>query len=280
LEAKGDAIEFFTGRSLEYWLETHTLDFSVGPDDQGHERNVLVIGAGELDPELAQWEQTIADLTVPSGMGQFDTAAFTDAHVREKAAIRLRVRALICIKERIKARCLNYLIRLERQLDAQQRPESFLQQVQSKVNNFFKARSEDVYSKLLKASELVGSSSPEDMSLLLTQVRRALKAAADHFYPPSNSAITCSDGKERTLGDDQYLNRLSEFLATRLGKSSSRDLLKAELEHLAVFMRRLNDVASKGVHANVAPSEAKQGLLGVYLLLYNICSRLEENTPA
>jgi hypothetical protein len=79
------------------------------------------------------------------------------------------------------------------------------------------------------------------------------------------------------LGEDRYLNRLDEFLLTRLGNSSSRDLLRSELSYLSAFARRLNDISSKGVHADVTPEEAKQGLLGLYMFLYNVISRLQEN---
>lgn len=256
--------------SLEYWLDSHTLDFTLSTDDNGEERNILDIGVGELDSELEKWEHSIQDMTIPPGMGEFDTAAFTDRYNNRKAQIRLRMQAIQTVKERIKTRCLNFAIRIERQLEAQQKSQSFLEQTQNDVNNYFKAHSEDVYTKLQKASQLVDSDNPEDLSLLLTQVRRAIKSAADFFYPPSNQAIKCSDGVERYLGDEQYLNRLKESLATRLAKSSSRDLLRAEFNHLAVFARRLNQVASKGVHANVSLSEAKQGLLGLYMFLYNI----------
>jgi predicted DNA binding CopG/RHH family protein len=273
---KKETQKFLYERSLEYWLESHTLDYSLGTDDSGEERNIFKIGVGELDSELEQCERMIQDMNIPSGMGEFDTAAFTDKYNSRKAQIRLRISTIQTIKERIKTRCLNYAIRIEQQLEAQQKTQSFLEQVQNDVNNYFKARSEDVYTKLQKATQLVDSENPEDLSLLLTQVRRAIKAAADFFYPPSDQVIKCSDGSQRVLGDEQYLNRLHEFLATRLAKSSSRDLLLAELDHLAVFARRLNDIASKGVHATVSLSEAKQGLLGLYLFLYNICSHLDE----
>ena len=32
-----------------------------------------------------------------------------------------------------------------------------------------------------------------------------------------------------------------------------------------MFVRRLNDVASKGVHTDVSHEEAKQGLIGLYM---------------
>ena len=168
-------------------------------NDKGEEQNVLAIGVGEIKPELGQWESAIQDLKLPSGMGEFDTAAFTDRYTYKKEWIRLRIRAVHTIKERIKTRCLNYAIRIERQLQAQEKTESFLQESHNEVNNYFKAYSEDVYAKLQKAAQLVDSSETEDYSLLLTQVRRAIKAAADFFYPPKVDPVICSDGKKRIL---------------------------------------------------------------------------------
>lgn len=274
---KKEAQKFLSESSLEHWLDTHTLDYSLCTNENGEDCNILAIGVGEIEPELEQWERSIKDLSIPSSMGEFDTAAFTDRYTNKKEYIRLRIRAVHTIKERIKTRCLNYAIRIERQIQTQSKSESFLQECYTQVNNYFKAYSEDVYMKLQKAAQLVGSNEPEDYSLLLTQVRRAIKVVADYFYPPKKELVTCSDGKERTLGEEQYLNRLQEFLSTTFPKSASRDLLRAELEHLAVFARRLNEVASKGVHANVSAQEAKQGLLGLYMFLYNVISQLQHD---
>jgi hypothetical protein len=107
-------------------------------------------------------------------------------------------------------------------------------------------------------------------------VRRALKAAADFFYPPEEEKVVCVDGVERALGDEQYLNRLQEFLAARLPQSTAKDLLRSELDHLASFIRRLNDMASKGVHTSVALVESKQGLVGLYFFLFNVCQHLSQ----
>ena len=80
--------------------------------------------------------------------------------------------------------------------------------------------------------------------------------------------------KVRTLGDDQYLNRLEELCNT-LPASSSSELLKAEVAYLSAFARRLNDIASKGVHAEATTAEAKQGLLGLDMFTSNLISRVE-----
>jgi hypothetical protein len=272
---KKDALKFLAKKSLEYWLDTHTLDYSLATNEDGEERNILAVGVGQIASELEQGELSIRDLTLPSGMGEFDTAAFTDRYMRTKELLRLRIRAVHTVRDRIKTRCLNYAIRVERQLQAQSKSQNFLEQIQNEVNNYFKAHSEDLYTKLQKAAQLVDSNDSEDHCLLLTQVRRAIKASADFLYPPVADPVLCYDGKERKLGEEQYLNRLQEFLMTRFSESTSRDLIKAELGHLDTLARRLNDIASKGVHADVSPQEAKQGLLGLYMFLYNVVVKLQ-----
>lgn len=271
---------FLWQTSFDRWLEIHTLDFSLSDDDDdlegGDARNVLKIPIGQLDSELEQWERSIADRTLPQGMSAFDTAAFTDRLLHQKTAIRLRLTALQTIKARLAARCLNYAIQIENQLRVQRRNQDFLDRVQNDVNNFFKARSDDVFLKLQKAAQLAASSDLEDSALLLTEVRRALKAAADFFYPPVAQKVVCADGTERLLGEEQYLNRLQEFLAQQLDRSTATDLLRAELDHLAVFFRRLNEIASKGVHGAVTAAEARQGLVGLYFFLFNVLQHLSQ----
>ena len=132
--------------------------------------------------------------------------------------------------------------------------------------------------KLQKASELSSSEELEDMSLLLTEVRRALKAAADHFCPAHPEKVLCSDGKERVLDDEKYLNRLQEFVVAKLPKSTTSDLLKAELKYLSSFVRRLNEMASKGVHSDVTTQEARQALVGLYFFLSNICQHITQDS--
>lgn len=261
--------------SLDYWLDIHTLDFSLSTTVNGDEKNVIKIPVGEMKSELEQWERSINDLTLPSGMGEFDTAAFTDRYNNQKAQIRLMIKAVYIVKERVKTRCLNYAIRTEKQLLGQKKSQGFLQECQNLVNNYFKQHSEDVYTKLQKATQLIDSTDPEDHSLLLTQIRRAIKAAADYFYPPLQHPTVCLDGQERLLGNDQYLNRLNEYLMKNIERSSSKTLLKTEFEHLSVFMKKLNEIASKGVHAEVTMNEAKQGLIGIYMFLHNLIIKIQ-----
>jgi hypothetical protein len=259
------------------------MDFTLSgrnedDEEEGDKHTVVNVSAGELGARISQWESSIEDTSVPSGMDPLDTAVFTNRMHNARAMARLQITALQIVRARLKTRCLNYAIEIERQLELQQKSQGFLETVQNDVNNFFKARSDEVYTKLRKAAQLSTSSDLEDFPLLLTEVRRALKAAADFFYPPVSGKVKCRDGKERELGEEQYLNRLQEFLVSRVAHSTAKDLLRVELEHLGAFFRRLNDMASKGVHSAVTVAEAKQGLVGLYFFLFNLSQHLSQDT--
>lgn len=275
-ELKEEVVKNLWEKTQDDWIKGRTLGFSISSEDEN--KNVLVYGIGELMTEVDQLEKSIEDMRLPSGMGEFDLAAFTDRYSNHKSQFRLMIKTIHTINDRIKTRCLNYAIRLEKQLEAQNKSVTFLHTIQNEVNNYFKANSDDVYMKLQKANQLVDSTDTEDHSLLLTLVRRAIKAVADYYYPPVDGLVKCLDGKERLMSDEHYLNRLQEFLSMTFSKSSSNDLLQAELEHLATVARKLNNVASKGVHTDVSFVEAKQGLVVLYMFLCSLTSKLQYKT--
>ncbi|CAN7640926.1 hypothetical protein LJR260_004674 [Variovorax paradoxus] len=275
---KDEARKYLREQSLERWLRMRTmpdLPFVMNSGSGDDKRNVFVVSAADLDADIEQCERSIADMTIPPSMGEFDTAAFTDRFLSSKGLLRQRIRTLQTTKTIVLDHCQNFAIKVERQLAAQVKTMSFLAEAQNQVQNYFKARSADVYDKLLKANQLLDSTSNEDQALLLTEVRRAIKAVADHFYAPRPGIHRCQDGVERKLGEEQYANRLYEFVHSEFKRSTSTELLRVETKHLLAFAERLNDLASKGVHADVTASEAKQGLLGLYMFLFNLCQRLE-----
>lgn len=271
---KKEAQKYLWEQAVERWLKERTVDWDTKKTED--EKFAYVKGVGEIKPDIEQLERMIDDMKIPQGMGEYDTAAFTDQYDLDKANIRMRIRDLITVKERIKSRCLNYAIQIEKQLENQEQSGAFIYSVYNEVNNYFKSRNEDVYNKLQKATQFANSENTEDHSLLLTSIRRVIVAVADYLYPSVEQPVICSDGKERKLGNEQYLNRLHEYLKSHFSKSSANELLMAELEYLSVFVRKLNDIASKGVHTNVSYTEARQGLVGLYMFLFNLMTKIQE----
>lgn len=272
---KEDAQSFVWKSTFEHWSEGRDLKYSLSGEA---DKTLLVLGVGELQKDVVQLKDRLFDLNIPDSMGEYDSAAFTDRYDQTKVEILNKIRATNTILERIRTRCLNYASRIEKQLNSQVVTTLFLGEVQTYVNLYFSNRSDETFRKLNKSLNLIGSKSPEDHALLLTSVRRAINCVADYFYPPASGEVVCSDGVSRKMGKDQYLNRLQEFCMTKFSSSTSKDLVKAELDYLIVFARKLNDIASKGVHSEVSLAEAKQGLVGLYLFLFNLINKLENGS--
>jgi hypothetical protein len=99
----------------ERWIQERTCQ-TLSSDDEG--RNVLGMGVGELFRDIENMERSIDDLQIPSGLGEYDAAAFTDQYVRLKGEMRLKIRACNEVLERVRTRCLYYATRVEGQLKA------------------------------------------------------------------------------------------------------------------------------------------------------------------
>lgn len=262
-----DEIKRIDDSTFEEWLHTRTMSYVLGDDPS---KNILAMTIGEIEADINSLSKEISEKIDTRGMDPFDAAAFTDRRNQRNSQFRLKLAAEKSIQAKIKASCLSYASKIESRLAAEENTESFLSEIQEKVNNYFSERSDSVYQKLIKASSLIGSKNSEDQALLLTCVRRLIKSVSDFFYPPRTDDIICSDGVVRKLGEEQYLNRLQEFCKTKLNKSTGSELIIKETEYLMAFARKLNDMASKGVHSSVSYSESKQGLVGIYLLLSNL----------
>lgn len=275
-DIKEEAQKILWKTVTEHWIEGRSLEYSLTDEP---DRTVIILGVGEMQKEIVVLSEIISDLKAPIGMTAYDLAAFTDRYDSDKSQFRLKIKGINSILERIRTRCLNYASKIEHQLTAQKEADSFLMQVQNEVNTYFSSRSEDTYTKLIKATDLLYSKNSEDHALLLTSIRRAIHSVANYFYPPVNEEVMGLDGKFHKMGDDQYINRLGEFVNKSFIKSTSTDVLKAELHYLMVFATKINEIASKGVHNEVTKSEAKQGLLGLYLFLANVIEKLEYSAP-
>lgn len=265
--------QFLEQTTRKRWVEIRSLPNPIVlTSESGLETalDFVTLPAGLLDENILQIKEQIAGLRIPSGMDPYDIAAFTDSFDAKKERLRTLLAAYCTVKARLKTLCTSYVSRFEQQLESQKKTHDFLYDLLNEVNNYFKGRSDLIYAKLQKASKLSGSTDPEDAALLLTEVRRALKDVADLVYPPKKGSVCCLDGKERDLGEDKYLRRLHEFLAQCSAGSTSKELLKAELQQLGLYTEKINQLASKGVHAAVTLAEAKQGLVGLYFFLFNI----------
>ena len=106
------------------------------------------------------------------------------------------------------------------------------------------------------------SDSGEELSQAVTTCRRILKATADHVYPPTDDI---SD-KGNQLDDQRYRNRIKEFVKASIQSQSLQAVVEKTVEGLYERFVALDGLASKGVHASLALSDAELCAIQTYII--------------
>jgi hypothetical protein len=120
----------------------------------------------------------------------------------------------------------------------------------------------------------------EARSQALTSCRRILKAVADALQPPTKETITGPDGNPVPLNDANYRARLRKYIMDHSEHENARYLLLAQVNDLGERISRLDNIGSKGVHAEVSPFEMNQCVIQTYLTVGDILRLSEGESSA
>ncbi|AGM07095.1 hypothetical protein [Amycolatopsis keratiniphila] len=191
----------------------------------------------------------------------------TDTVTRETAANIAHLRA---IQDGVRHTIFTALCSWERQLtytDVNERIfERFRSQVDATLANGAPQVLDQftaVYRRLREAAQRPESTVQEDLSQAVTTCRRILKAVADHVLPGERGATNESGVR---LDDPSYRNRVHEFIARHVNSGSVADSAKAAYGGLLERFKTLDELANKGVHAQLGLREAELCAISTYLV--------------
>ncbi len=182
------------------------------------------------------------------------------------------------VLERIRRKVIDFLTTSEAKLWFAAEAESFFVGPSETIRDWLASNAPDGLEQLKIARRRLEEGELEARTHALTSLRRLIKTIADFLYPPKSDAVQCSDGKVRQLGEDQYLNRLREFAATRINSRTSKKLVFSAFEDLDRRLDLAHDLACKGVHAEVTEFEVRMCFMQTYFLLGEMLV-LKENDP-
>jgi hypothetical protein len=118
--------------------------------------------------------------------------------------------------------------------------------------------------RLNAALENAVSDSPEHWANAAGTCRRLLKEVADALRPPGPDV----DG--RKMGEDNYVNRLVDWISRQERSATAREMAISDLEYLGQRLDSVAGAGHKGIHAEVTRHDASRFLVGTYLLLGDI----------
>lgn len=122
---------------------------------------------------------------------------------------------------------------------------------------------------------LIQSEMPFKLQQIALSCRIVLKSFADSVYPPSNQSILGFDGKEHTLKDDEYINRILAYIQKNQSSDTDISFMKSYLPYLGEFLFNINTLANVGTHNKRSTEYAKRCVIYTYLVLGDVINLTE-----
>lgn len=133
----------------------------------------------------------------------------------------------------------------------------------------------EIAEQLMLAFRAVSSDSKEEWSQALATSRRLLESLADKLYPATDENI-----KGRTFKQNQYINRIWRFMDVAIESKSNKEMAKAHVDYLGVWMAADYTLTCKGVHTEVSQLEATRAIFHIYLMLADLLEYLNVNSQS
>ena len=149
--------------------------------------------------------------------------------------------------------------------------DTVFERARKRFDGLLAERAPDVARKLAAAYERAYSEDPEEWSQALASCRRAIKALADALYPPTDEKV---DG--HSLTDQDYRNRLIQFVADHIESDSQKGLVDIEIDDVVRRVEALDKIASKGVHSDINARDLELAIIHTYLLAGELLDLLPE----
>jgi hypothetical protein len=234
---------------------------------------------GALEQQLQTTQAAHDDFLVPGGLSGGDLYYAQQHADGGRAQLIPIIGMLQGVLDRVRTAVHEFLVSTEAELERGQARAGLFERAQEYVNASLEQYAPSALSQFVAAQERLYSGTSEDLAHALTSCRRMIKSLADHLYPASNDAIVGADGVTRKMSDDQYRNRLLEYVRQTLGKHGQGEVMQRTLDSLGARLKSLDALASKGVHDEVSAAEAETCVVWTYLLAADLL-RLADGTSA
>lgn len=244
----------------EDYIERRTLD-------QEGEGKVMALSVRQIEEQVALLETTLRRNEPPDqGLDTRGSRSVRDEYLDLAAKFDPTIRGLRKILQRIRQRCHRFLVETEAAVDFTEIAWDAFARVRHLVDARLGAFAPHALNQFRAAYERAAAGDPEARSHALNSCRRILVSLADTLYPATGREVVGADGKSRKMTEDRYVNRLIQYAADHLKPTSARRLTQASVEELGARLDAINDLAAKGVHADVSSAEVDQCIVQTYML--------------
>lgn len=152
--------------------------------------------------------------------------------------------------------------------------DSIFSQFRKEADKKLEALAPSILEKLTSVYDNLDSENPEDWANAVHSCRRILVDLADALYPPRKEPAIVG-GKEIKVGEEQYINRLVQFIAGKSESKTYKDVVGADLANIGKRLDAINDAVCKGTHTEITKNEASRYIIHTYLLISDIVALMD-----
>ncbi len=206
----------------------------------------------------------------PPGMHTYDLGKYVaDQQKMRMTYVTTRI-PLDNILARVKDRLWEFLTETEHELTFGEATAETFDRLRAYVDRQLTTISPPALEQFQTAYRRLKDGGGEDRAHALTSCRRVLKTLADELYPARSAPVMGSDGKEHVLTDAAFVNRLLQYVNETVGKHENGAVVQATLMDIDARLSALNELASKGVHADVTTYEVDTCVVQTYLVVADV----------
>jgi hypothetical protein len=243
------------------------------------EANLLSVQQIEGTVQLFR-DQEAALVPPPPGMHTYDLGKYVADQQKTRMTYVTTRMPLDNILARIKDRLWEFLTETEHELTFGEATAETFDRLRSYVDRQLTTISAPALEQFQTAYRRLKDGGDEDRAHALTSCRRVLKTLADQLYPARSEPVAGSDGKSHVLNDAAFVNRLLQYVSETVGKHENGAVVQATLKDVDVRLSALNDLASKGVHADATTYEVDTCVVQTYLVVADVLRIRERATIA
>lgn len=174
--------------------------------------------------------------------------------------------------EKVKSRLYQYTLKVNYELKFGEITDDIFSRKRITVDTRLKDICPEAIQKFISVYENLKSDNTEDWANAVHTCRRIIKEVADSLYPPSIELIELPGGKKLKVGEDQYINRLIQYIDSKSTSDKFSSIVGSHLKFIGERLDGVHEAANKGTHAEVTLEEAERYIIYTYLVIGDILS--------
>ena len=218
----------------------------------------------EIDASKLQYAATADASYQVSSANQYQSVQVPRGNTIERNALRQKIATNQALIDKVVGSIHEYVTNINLELRFGTAVESAFENVRKNVDSRITSLIPNAMPILTTALENAQTDNQVQWNNAAKACRDLIKAAADALRPagPDVGAIK--------MGDENYINRLVDWIQGNITSTTKKTLLTTEINHLGERLDAVTGSGHKGAHADVSKADASRFIVGTYLLLGDI----------